>query len=259
MKKIILLLTFLLVCHNQLMAQIIIGPVETYKVTFTRHDDYIPGNIAYANTTLTLEIKTGVSAPQFNSFIPNSITSKDYAFPSFTTSSQVAYVKVKFNDVVSPELASGYYPLSTVVGSHTTISDPNLIAYQPTYSGYGYGVDIYCNAPNQYTIRVTKFLCYTCTRPTVSKNGNLQSDNTVLVPNPSMGFSELYYTAADKETISINVADINGKVVRAYTTDIEAGLNKLPIDLKNSLVGTYIVQWKSSIGKNGTLKLIKNE
>lgn len=259
MKKIILLLAFLLVCQNQFMAQIIIGPVETYKATFTRHDDYVPGNIAYANTTLTLEIKTGVTAPQFNSFPPNSITSKDYAFPSFVTSSQVTYVKVTFNDLVSPSLFSGYYPLSTVVGSHTTISDPNMIVYDPYPGKYGYGVDIYCNAPNQYTIRVTKFLCHICIRPPVSKNGNLQSDNTVLVPNPSMGFSELYYTAADKETISINVVDINGKVVRAYTTDIEAGLNKLPIDLKNSLGGTYVVQWKSSIGKSGTLKLIKNK
>ncbi|WP_318847147.1 T9SS type A sorting domain-containing protein [Chryseobacterium sp. JV558] len=241
------------------MAQIIIGPVETYKATFTRHDDYGQGHIAYANAALTLEINTGVSAPQSNLFPPNNITSKDYAFPSFTTSSQVTYVKAKLNDLGGAQLVSGYYPLSTVVGSHTTISDPNLIAYQPTYSGYGYGVDIYCDAPNQYTIRVTKFLCYTCVRPTVSKNGNLQSDNTVLVPNPSMGFSELYYTAADKETISINVVDINGKVVRAYTTDIEAGLNKLPIDLKNSLGGTYVVQWKSSIGKSGTLKLIKNK
>jgi hypothetical protein len=131
--------------------------------------------------------------------------------------------------------------------------------YDPYPGKYGYGVDIYCNAPNKYTIRVTKFLCHICIRPPVSKNGNLQSNDPILVPNPSIGLSELYYTAVDRETISINVVDINGKVVRAYTTDIEAGLNKLSVDLQNSLGGTYIVQWKSNIGKSGTLKLIKNK
>ena len=260
MKKLLLFLTFVFIVQNQLTAQIVIGPVETYNVAFTRHDDYQLGNNGYAPTTVTLEIKTGATPPQFNTFPPDNYAPKNYAFPSFTTSSQVTYVKVTFNDYVypNPSLFSGYYPLSTTVGSHTTISDPNLVVYDPYPGRYGYGVDLYCTAPNQYTIRVTKFLCHICVRPDtpVSKTANAQN-NVSLVPNPSMGFSELYYTATDKETISINVVDVNGKIVRAYTTDVEAGLNKLPIDIQRQLGGTYIVQWKSSKGTSGNLKLMK--
>ncbi|ASK29368.1 hypothetical protein CEY12_04310 [Chryseobacterium sp. T16E-39] len=258
MKKIILLLCFVFICQNQLAAQIIIGPVETHNVAFTRHDDYSPGDIAYANTTLTLEVKTGVTSPQFNSFPANNFTPKNYAFPSLTSASQVTYVRVTFNDLVypNPSLFSGYYPLSTVVGSHTTISDPNLVVYDPYPGRYGYGVDIYCVSPNQYTIRVTKFLCYICVRPPVSKMAGPQKD-IALVPNPSMGESELYYTAEGRETLSVNVTDINGKIIKIYTKDVEAGLNKIPIDIQNHLSGSYLVQWKSSTGKSGSLKLMK--
>lgn len=74
-----------------------------------------------------------------------------------------------------------------------------------------------------------------------------------------MGISELYCATAGKETVSISVVDINGKTVRAYTTDIRAGQNKLPIDLQNHPGGTYLVKWKSGNGANGTLKLMKNK
>jgi hypothetical protein len=266
MKKFILFLTFALVCQNQLNAQKIItdpgtigtAPVPKYNITVTRQDDFSPTTPGYAPTTINLEIKKG-SNSQFNAFGPGALPGI-YTFPISISlpgfPPPVTYVKVTSTDSVYPTLFSAYYPLSTVVGSHTTISDPNMIVYEPYPGQYGYGVDLYCTAPNQYTMRVTKFLCYICVRPPVSKTANPQN-SAVLVPNPSMGFSELHYTASGKETISINVADMNGKIVRAYTTDIEAGLNKLPIDIQNQLGGTYIVQWKSNAGTSGSLKLMK--
>lgn len=251
MKKFILLVSFAFACQNQLTAQII-GPVkETYNVTVIRQDDYNnstqPG---YAPTTITLDMRIASSpqsgpTPQSKPFGANNNSPQIYTFPLYVFSlpgspPNIKYVRVSSNDVIfsNPQLISGYYPLSTVVGSHTTISDPYMIAYNPPPGQYGYGVDLYCTAPNQYTMRVTKFLCHICVPPDtpVSKVTNPQNDVT-LVPNPSMGFSELQYKASGKETISINVADMNGRIVRAYTIDIEAGLNKLPIDLQNQLGG----------------------
>lgn len=269
MKKIILLLTFVFVCYNQLAAQKIITdpgtpvPVRmTYDITVNREDYYAHDVMGHAHTPVNLEIKIG-SNPQFNSFAPDEPSptlSKIYTFPVIYTlpgtPPPTRYVKVS---TTYPSLVSsgGYFPLTTTVGDYTTITSDNL-----TYNnlGFGYGISIYCIAPNKYTMRVTRFECYRipCDGGILTKNSNTQNDAPALVPNPSMGFSELYYTAADKETVSINVVDINGKIVRTYTTEVGAGPNKLPINIQNYQNGIYTVQWKSSTGANGTLRMVKN-
>lgn len=268
MKKLILFLSFIFIGQNQLAAQTVITdpgtigtvPERTYNITVTR-DDGIAENIpGHAHTGITLEIKIG-STSRSNSpvFAPDVISSRTYNFPVTLSlpgfPPPVRYAKVTFSYPLG--LSSGYYALTTTVGDHTTISSD---IYYP--GQFGYGVALYCIAPNQYTMKVTRFECYLCVPPgggtTLSKTAISQNDTT-LVPNPSNGFSELYYTAIDKETISINVSDMNGKIVNTYSKDIEAGLNKLPIDIQKHLGGTYIVQWKSSTGKSGNLKLMKNK
>lgn len=256
MKKILLLLSFVLVCQNQLTAQVITPVIDNYNISVTRNDIYTPGVPGYVNSSATLYIKIGSNERQ-NSFSTTEFTPKNYNFPiSYVfpgTPPLTRYVKVTFS---SPFLYSGYYPLTTTVGSQTNIAaDPNLIDYN---GQFGYGVVLTCTAPNQYNMRVTRFECHLCIPGggTVSKKANIQAE-TALVDRPDMGISELYYTAVNKEKISISVVDIHGKIVRAYATDIEAGLNKLPIDLQNQLGGIYLVKWTSSNGTNGTLKMVK--
>lgn len=253
MKKFILLLSFVFVCYNQLAAQIISPVKDTYNITVTRNDVYTPGIPGYADTDVTLYIKIA-SNEQLNTFARNQITTKNYTFPviysTIGTPPPVRYVKLNFNN---PILSSGYYALTTTVGDHTTILP---VTYYP--GQFGYGVTLYCTAPNQYNMRVTRFECNVCTPgggTTVSKATS--NKDTALLTNPSMGLTELYYTAADNETVSINIIDLNGKVVKTYTREVTAGANKLPIDIQNNLEGTYIVQWKSSTGKSGTLKMLK--
>ncbi|MET3036886.1 T9SS type A sorting domain-containing protein [Chryseobacterium sp. NRRL B-14859] len=258
MKKFILLLFLLFIYHTNITAQSIINPL-TYDLTVTRSDDYTVGHIAHANASVKVDIKIGPNE-QNKTFPPSNTTPQIYQFPLIATlpgtPPLTQYVKVSFT--YPSYLFSGYYPLPTTVGDFVNISDPCLIDYN---AQYGYGVAIFYSAPGKYTVKVTKFTCYLCI-----PSGNCgiltkaakTEQRVSLVPNPSMGFSEILYTANAKETVSISVADLNGKVIKAYTIDVREGLNKLPVDIENSLKGTYIVNWKSSNGTNGSLKLIKN-
>jgi len=259
MKKFLLLLSFVLICQNQLSAQKNTVPGPTYNIVVTRDDLFqhtIPG---HAHTSVTVDLKIGSTERTNTPFLPDVATSKVYNFPVVFVlsgnSPPTRYAKVTFSN--TPPLFSGYYPLTTVVGDHTTIaSDPTMIDYT---GQFGYGVDITCTGPNQYTISAARFECYRCVPP-IGKNtiaGKINTPATALVDNPALGISEIYYTASDKETISVNVVDLHGKTVRSYTTDIPAGLNKLPVDLQNNLSGVYLVKWKSSNGTNGTLKMVK--
>jgi hypothetical protein len=254
MKKFLLLLSFVLVYYNQLSAQIISPIEDKYNITVTRNDVYIPGIPGYADTDVTLYIKIA-SNEQLNTFAKNQITTKTYTFPVIYsiigTPSPVRYVKLNFSN---PLLSSGYYPLTTTVGDYTTILP---VIYYP--GQFGYGVTLYCTAPNQYNMRVTRFECHLCTPGGGTAISKATSNKDIaLLPNPSIGQTEFYYTATDKETVSINITNLNGKVVKVYTRDVAAGTNKIPIEILNSPEGTYIVQWKSSTGKSGTLKMLKN-
>lgn len=266
MKKNLLLLLVMLVCQSQLSAQFTGPGVFTYDITVIRDDDYSPGHVAYANASVKLDIKIGATemsktfAQIHTPTNPNPI-SQNYTFPvllqSPGTPALIKYAKVSFT--YPSNLFGGYYPLPTTIGDHVTIAEPCMIDYD---AQYGYGVGIYYTAPNQYTMKVTKFTCYLCIRPIdgcgiASKNVNPNREVT-LVPNPSIGLSELYYTSTGKETISLNVTDLNGKVIKAYTIDTRAGLNKLSIDLQNQIEGTYIINWQSSNSTKGSLKMVKN-
>lgn len=260
MKKILFLLFFVLICQNQLDAQRNTVPAPTYNITVTRNDIFAENVPGHAHTDVKFDIKIGSNERVATPFPPDISTFRTYNFPvTFTLpggTPPIRYGKVSFSNPST--LYSGYYPLPTAIGDHTTIpADPTMIYY---LGQFGYGVGITCTGPNQYVIGVARFECYLCVPgggTAVSKQAS--QPKTAIVSNSDMGISELYYTAADKETVSVSVVDLNGKTVRAYTTDVRAGQNKLPIDLQNHPGGTYLVKWKSSTGTNGTLKMMKNK
>lgn len=267
MKKIIFFLLLIFI-SNDLLAQTGIGggtvPAPTYDITVIRNDIFGEGIPGHAHIPVTLDIKIG-STVKTNSFLPepNSNVPKTYTFP--VTASLPGFPPPKRYVRMSafPGRYSQYYELSTVIGSHTTISadDTNLIFYNGQTGLYGYGADVYCTGTNQYTISIARFECYFCPPPgggIITKTANPQKE-TALAPNPSKGLTEFNYIATDRETININVADINGKIVEKFSIEAQLGINRIPIDIQKQLQGTYIVQWKSNTGATGSLKLIKNQ
>lgn len=267
MKKIILLLFFCFFCQNQLYAQFGGGNNPSYNIDVKRTSYFNSTDAHYAGATAKLDIKIGTTENS-KSFAPvgtNNPLTQYYEFPLFITGPATRYAKISFNDPNNPfigyYLYSGYYILPTTIGDHITISELCMIDYDKQF---GYGATITLTDTNKYEMLITKFLCNVCIRPNppcgiATKNTTTPQQPTIsLVPNPSIGLSELNYVAIEKENISINVTDLNGKPVKAYTTDVRPGLNKLSIDLQGFLPGTYIVNWKSSNGNNGSLKLLKN-
>lgn len=269
-----------LFCSTALSAQITVitdpgvpsVPVNT-KVKITRQivGSGIPGDVS---SPVSLEIKSG-SASETHSFSQYLVQGQNpintYAFPLLLTlpgyPPSVRTFKVYFPN---PGLTSKYYPVPTAIGGSTTIipgcwtpdMDRGLYYDIGPTNSYGYGVTLTRTASAEYLLQCSKFLCYICDPcppviSTMSKSNTAEQNKAKLYPNPSNGLSELLYTASGRETITVMVADIAGRTVYGYKTDIEAGAAKLPIDIQTSLSGTYYVNWRSSNGNSGSLPLIK--
>ncbi|MDQ0594834.1 hypothetical protein QFZ37_003203 [Chryseobacterium ginsenosidimutans] len=76
---------------------------------------------------------------------------------------------------------------------------------------------------------VARFECFTCSPGggTSSKKADIDVA-TALAPNPTRSSTNLFYVAADNETISVSVTNIYGKVIRTYREHFNTGKNKIP-------------------------------
>ncbi|KAA2220711.1 T9SS type A sorting domain-containing protein [Chryseobacterium sediminis] len=253
-------------------AQKIIDPFPyTYDIVVKRQDSFWKEVSGHVHSDALLEMKIGPNALQKNFIKDVEIASQTYSFPLVATLPGAPPITQTFKiHFPSPGLTSLYYPIPTAVGGSTTIipgcwtpeMDRGLYHDTGTTTSYGYGVTLTRTASAEYILQCTQFSCYICQPcppviPTFSKSNSAQQNKTKLYPNPSSGFSELEYTASGKETITVMVTDIAGKTLYGYKTDIEAGVNKLPIDLQKGVSGTYYVNWRSSNGNAGSLPIIK--
>jgi hypothetical protein len=273
-RKTNLLIFAVLFCSTALSAQIITDPgvpsvPANTKVKITRQ--FVGANVpGFVPSPVSLEIKSG-STPETKVFTTTQTDPHTYTFPILFTfpgnPPTVRTFKVYFSN---PGLTSKYYPVPTAIGGSTTIipgcwspeMDRGLFYDIGPTNSYGYGVTLTRTASAEYLLQCTKFLCYVCDPcppviSTVSKSAVSEQSKPKLYPNPSNGLSELAYTASEKETITVMVADIAGRTVYGYKTDMESGVNKLPIDIQTSVSGTYYVNWRSSNGNSGSLQLIK--
>ena len=266
-----------LFCSTALSAQITVitdpgvpsVPVSGTKVNVTRQ--FVGANVpGFVPSPVSLEIKSG-STPETKVFTTTQTDPHIYTFPLLFSlpgyPPAIRTFKVYFPN---PGLTSKYYPVPTAIGGSTTIipgcwspdMDRGLFYDIGPTNSYGYGVTLTRTASTEYLLQCTKFLCNVC-QPcppvisTMSKSNTAEQNKAKLYPNPSNGLSELLYTASGRETITVMVADIAGRTVYGYKTDIEAGAAKLPIDIQTSLSGTYYVNWSSSNGSSGSLPLIK--
>ncbi|NIF06258.1 T9SS type A sorting domain-containing protein [Chryseobacterium sp. Tr-659] len=267
-----LFLLLAVLCSGVLSAQFVpVNPSGT-KVNVIRQDGATSLNIpGYVPSAVSLEFKTGTIV-ESKSFPQGQVTTHNYLLPDvFTTIGQPPIVRTFKVYFPNPGLTSRYYPIPMAIGGSTTIipgcwtaeMDRGLFYYIGPNGSYGYGVTLTRTTSTEFLLQCTKFLCYICDNPcppivsTMGKSNRTEQNKAKLYPNPSSGFSELEYTASGRETITVMVTDIAGKTLYGYKTDIEAGVNKLPIDLQKGLAGTYYVNWSSSNGNAGSLPIIK--
>ncbi|WP_343657805.1 T9SS type A sorting domain-containing protein [Chryseobacterium sp.] len=279
-KKIALLIIVAVFCSTVLNAQFVpVNPSGT-TVHVKREDQSpvpLPNAPGYVPSPVSLEFKTG-SIVEVRNFPAGQITTQNFLLPDvFTTIGSPPVIRTFKVSFSNPGLTSRYYPIPMAVGGATTIipgcwspeMDPGLFHYggpntinNPAAS-YGYGVTLTRKSTTDYLLQCTKFLCAICDINPCSSitstfnKSSVGQNKAKLYPNPSNGLSELLYTASGKETITVIVADIAGRTVYGYKTDIEAGAAKLPVDIQTSVSGTYYVNWSSSNGNSGSLQLIK--
>ena len=274
-KKTGFLLAATVFCSTALSAQFVpVNPSGT-TVSVKREDQSpvpLPNAPGYVPSPVSLEFKTGTIVEK-KDFPAGQITSQNFLLPDvFTTVGSPPVIRTFKVYFSNPGLTSRYYPIPMAVGGATTIipgcwtpeMDRGLFHDIGSNNSYGYGVTLTRTTSTAYLLQCTKFLCHICdTTPcnpptlTASKSSTSGQNKAKLYPNPSNGLSELSYTASGRETITVIVADIAGRTVYGYKTDIEAGAAKLPIDIQTSLSGTYYVNWSSSNGSSGSLPLIK--
>lgn len=263
MKKIaITLLSVIGLSYSSTYAQFRGDPVPApeYVLSVTRQDLFAHGTTGHVHSYANMEIKIGSNSLTKN-FGPDATTTIDYSFPPILSFPGAPPISRTFKfHFPSPGLTSGYYPLPTTIGGETKIlaSDAGM-TYFP--GQYGYGVTVTCIGTRQYKFTSTRFECLWCPPygPWSGQTNRSGSDKEkpVLYPNPANGYAELEYRASAKEKLTIRVTDIKGKIIIMYTTDLQTGANRLPIDIRNVAGGNYFVGWLSSDGSSGTLKMIK--
>lgn len=235
---------------------------DTYNISVQKLEGFGHTQGGHAHSPATFEIKIG-SNTRNHYFNADAGETFDYNFPKTISlpgfPAPARNFKVQY---YTPNLISGEYPLPTAIGGETMVypSDPGM-TYGSGPGAYGYGVTVKRIATNQYTFTTARFECYWCPGyiPTSgTANISLENNNQpVLFPNPGNGYAHLEYNAATNDKFTVRVTDINGKIVHMYTTDLQAGSNRLPVDISNAATGTYFVHWQSATGNTGTLQLIK--
>lgn len=75
-------------------------------------------------------------------------------------------------------------------------------------------------------------------------------------PNPFNGTTEVYLTVPNAGTVTLEIADVNGRIVETWgTAPLQAGLNQFRITL--AVPGTYILMARQN-GKTSSVKMLNN-
>lgn len=76
-----------------------------------------------------------------------------------------------------------------------------------------------------------------------------------LIPNPAKNYVDIPTNFSKKETVSIRIFDVSGKVVLEKSEKVENGRQHIKLNTEKLISGTYIVEIKSN-GKTSSQKLI---
>jgi hypothetical protein len=91
---------------------------------------------------------------------------------------------------------------------------------------------------------------------TTGINNNF-SNSVSLYPNPSTDNINISFETKNNETITINITDINGRVVLTERTDVQKGNNVVNANIANLNSGMYIINLSSDSGNNYRTKFVK--
>lgn len=68
--------------------------------------------------------------------------------------------------------------------------------------------------------------------------------NLSVYPNPNKGNFTLSFTGAEDETISIRLYDLTGRIIYESQTQLQDGVNDLPVELNQPTAGVYLLEVK---------------
>lgn len=86
-------------------------------------------------------------------------------------------------------------------------------------------------------------------------NINQQLKEYPLIPNPAKNYVDIQTDFSKKETVSIRILDVSGKVVLEKSENIENGRQSTKLNTEKLISGAYIVEIKSN-GKTSSQKLL---
>lgn len=91
----------------------------------------------------------------------------------------------------------------------------------------------------------------------------LKSDKPSLItidgmfPNPATTVVNMMLSSPVKDKVQMVILDVNGRIVKVQSLNVEAGSNTLPVNVAALAGGTYMVKLISSTGDVSTGKLVK--
>ncbi|PIF46202.1 putative secreted protein (Por secretion system target) [Chryseobacterium sp. 52] len=89
----------------------------------------------------------------------------------------------------------------------------------------------------------------------VSEDAVITNEKLIIAPNPAKDNIEIQTTLSEKETVSIRLLDLSGKVILEKSENFDKGRQNIKFNLEKITQGTYIIEVKSN-GKITSQKLI---
>ncbi|OJV53607.1 MAG: hypothetical protein BGO31_01730 [Bacteroidetes bacterium 43-16] len=250
MKKIFFSI-FAFVSLSSISSHAQLTPIYNYDVQ--RLETYTHGTPGHAHSDAVFELKIGASSIA-QSYGYHTDDTRNYNFSPSSIGPVITYsFKVSYP---AASISSGYYPLPLSIGGETVIYayDPGMYNF---LGRYGFSVVVKRISSTQFTFKTTQFNSGIISASTTLKTTGGDQVQATLFPNPGNGYAHLEYNAAANDQLTVRVTDINGKFISMYRTDLQAGSNRLPVDISNAAAGTYFVYWQSASGNKGILQMIK--
>lgn len=140
---------------------------------------------------------------------------------------------------ITPEYPNGTYAYFATVDSNYNSAYPYVVG--PTFYGIMGGSNV-----TSITEPVTTYT------PTSTENVSLLENDIFISPNPAGEFIAIQYNGLTREKISIQLLDINGRILK--TSSIEPGSTISYLDIQTLYDGIYMVHLSS--GNNHSTKKI---
>jgi len=79
----------------------------------------------------------------------------------------------------------------------------------------------------------------------------------VLFPNPAQEYIQLSHNSPAAGNAKIDILDLDGKKIKSYKRQLEAGANALSLDITALPVGHYLLRFRDVAGQHASLTFVK--